>query len=88
MSTMRANIAKGGTMKVAKGVRGVRSVRAKASAVPLPDLPYDYGALEPYISGDIMKVRARVWSHALRAALCADNRIDAFFLLLSFGPLA
>ncbi|QDZ17681.1 manganese superoxide dismutase [Chloropicon primus] len=56
MSTMRANIAKGGTMKVAKGVRGVRSVRAKASAVPLPDLPYDYGALEPYISGDIMKL--------------------------------
>lgn len=48
------------TAKVA-GARGIRATCAgrrsvSARAVPLPDLPYDYGALEPYISGDIMKL--------------------------------
>lgn len=27
-----------------------------ASTYSLPDLPYDYGALQPYISGEIMEV--------------------------------
>ena len=36
---------------------GRRSIlAATAQAVPLPDLPYDYGALEPYINGEIMKL--------------------------------
>ena len=82
MSTMRANIAKG-TTKVVTGVRGARGVRSvRAKAVPLPDLPYDYGALEPYISGDIMKVSARFWFHALGAAICADIDLDASFFFL------
>ena len=33
-----------------------RAICAAANAVPLPDLPYDYGALEPYISGTIMEL--------------------------------
>lgn len=34
----------------------------------LPDLPYDFGALQPVISGEIMQVRARA-SNA--TSLCA-----------------
>nr|ADM64421.1 manganese superoxide dismutase [Alitta succinea] len=36
-----------------KGVLGCASARLKHS---LPDLPYDYNALEPYISADIMRL--------------------------------
>jgi len=44
--------------KVGLRTRSVRASRSsiRANAVPLPDLPYDYGALEPYISGDIMQL--------------------------------
>ncbi|KAI9749061.1 MAG: hypothetical protein M1815_002767 [Lichina confinis] len=38
---------------VAAGVSGLGFVRTKAT---LPDLPYDYGALEPAISGKIMEL--------------------------------
>ena len=32
------------------------SFARRLSTAQLPDLPYDFGALEPYISGDIMKL--------------------------------
>jgi len=56
MSKLSASTVRSATKVVpVRGVRGSRrSVRAKA--VPLPDLPYDFGALEPYISGDIMQL--------------------------------
>jgi Fe-Mn family superoxide dismutase len=37
-----------------------RASRVAANAVPLPDLPYDYGALEPYISADIMELHHKM----------------------------
>ena len=35
--------------------RALATVTAGAS-FKLPDMPYDYGALEPFISGEIMKI--------------------------------
>ncbi|GAM19616.1 hypothetical protein SAMD00019534_027910 [Acytostelium subglobosum LB1] len=35
---------------------GARSFTTSATPYVLPDLPYDFGALEPVISGDIMKL--------------------------------
>jgi Fe-Mn family superoxide dismutase len=43
----------GGASKRAAGVASTSFVRGKAT---LPDLPYDYGALEPAISGKIMEL--------------------------------
>lgn len=37
------------------GSRGLSAVTA-GSSFKLPDMPYDYGALEPFISADIMKI--------------------------------
>lgn len=34
----------------ARGVRGLATVK-------LPDLPYDFGALQPVVSGEIMQAR-------------------------------
>jgi len=42
-----------GAMKPAAAMASTSFVRGKAT---LPDLPYDYGALEPYISGKIMEL--------------------------------
>ncbi|KAI9730770.1 MAG: hypothetical protein M1818_008050 [Claussenomyces sp. TS43310] len=42
-----------GPLKRAAGISGTSFVRGKAT---LPDLPYDYGALEPAISGKIMEL--------------------------------
>jgi superoxide dismutase, Fe-Mn family len=36
--------------------RTLATVAASTSSFKLPDMPYDYGALEPYISGEIMKI--------------------------------
>ena len=57
---MKATISARGANKLASNPRIARSLpkrasRITANAVPLPDLPYDYGALEPYISGTIME---------------------------------
>lgn len=55
---MALNRALHGLYKTA-GPQSSAHVAALSSAVPkftLPDLPYDYGALEPYISGEIMKL--------------------------------
>lgn len=46
------------TLRTAR-VASTQATRAKHT---LPDLPYDYGALEPAISGKIMEVSARKWS--------------------------
>ncbi|KAH7721955.1 SOD-3 protein [Aphelenchoides avenae] len=41
---------------IAKGARSAAQVASKRSKHVLPDLPYDYGALEPVISAEIMQI--------------------------------
>jgi len=36
------------------------STVTKGASFKLPDMPYDYGALEPFISADIMKIHHTV----------------------------
>jgi hypothetical protein len=36
--------------------RALATVTASTTSFKLPDMPYDYGALEPFISGEIMRV--------------------------------
>jgi len=53
-STARSALRAGASATAKRaGVAGVSFVRGKAT---LPDLPYDYGALEPAISGKIMEL--------------------------------
>ncbi|KAK6538032.1 Superoxide dismutase [Mn], mitochondrial [Orbilia ellipsospora] len=40
----------------ASSIRALGSITAVKTKYTLPDLPYDYGALEPHISGQIMEV--------------------------------
>ncbi|KAF3926495.1 hypothetical protein AA313_de0208699 [Arthrobotrys entomopaga] len=40
----------------ASSVRALGSITAVRTKYTLPDLPYDYGALEPHISGQIMEI--------------------------------
>ncbi|KAI1174223.1 iron/manganese superoxide dismutase domain-containing protein [Nemania sp. FL0916] len=49
----RAVLRASSTRPALAGLAGASFVRGKAT---LPDLPYDYGALEPYISGKIMEL--------------------------------
>ncbi|KAK4141938.1 Manganese/iron superoxide dismutase [Dichotomopilus funicola] len=50
---LRGALRASGAPKVAGAMAGIGFVRGKAT---LPDLPYDYGALEPHISGKIMEL--------------------------------
>ncbi|KAL2192956.1 Manganese/iron superoxide dismutase [Corynascus similis CBS 632.67] len=50
---LRGALRASGTPKAAGALASTSSVRGKAT---LPDLPYDYGALEPHISGKIMEL--------------------------------
>ncbi len=53
-------------LRVASRARGTRGV----ATAKLPDLPYDFGALQPVISGEIMQARA-----------CSDCARCAHFVL-------
>ncbi|PGH11666.1 hypothetical protein AJ80_07033 [Polytolypa hystricis UAMH7299] len=53
-SALRAAVS--GALSGNAGLAGVAGTRFIASKVTLPDLPYDYGALEPSISGKIMEL--------------------------------
>merc|ERR1712093_169402 len=52
-STAARSALRAGASKKAAAMASTSFVRGKA---PLPDLPYDYGALEPSISGKIMEL--------------------------------
>jgi Fe-Mn family superoxide dismutase len=47
------SIIKGG---MAAAVPRALATVASGASFKLPDMPYDYGALEPFISGEIMKI--------------------------------
>ncbi|XP_078436501.1 manganese superoxide dismutase 1 [Wolffia australiana] len=49
---MRSVLRSGGTVTVGSGLNQIRTLQTFS----LPDLQYDYGALEPAISGEIMKI--------------------------------
>ncbi|KAI1272106.1 iron/manganese superoxide dismutase domain-containing protein [Xylaria sp. FL0933] len=51
--SVRAALRAGSVKPAAAALASTSFVRGKAT---LPDLPYDYGALEPYISGKIMEL--------------------------------
>ena len=62
-------------------------------AVPLPDLPYDYGALEPYISGEIMELHHNMHhgtvstaSFALGILFVANFSFVLFLPLVTLKP--
>ena len=84
MSKLSASTVRSATKVVpVRGVRGSRrSVRAKA--VPLPDLPYDYGALEVRTSGTRCRARAHLHAHTHRLSL-SHSLADAFFRFSSFA---
>ena len=44
-------------MKAVRTAHAVRRFATGAAPVKLPDLPYDFGALAPVISGEIMQAR-------------------------------
>lgn len=44
------------TKRTLTGVLGFRQQLRGVQTFSLPDLPYDYGALEPAISGEIMQI--------------------------------
>lgn len=44
------------TFRCAAGLNPLLGILASRQKHSLPDLPYDYGALEPYISAEIMQL--------------------------------
>lgn len=61
------------------------SAAARGPAAVLPDLTYDYGELEPAISGEIMKIH-----HTKHHQVCPITRVTyrAQFLVLRYASLA
>lgn len=49
-------LARGILAAAREGFNGTPALSRSITAVKLPDMPYSYGALEPYISGHIMEL--------------------------------
>ena len=63
-------------VRAASAARAPFATRGLATPVKLPDLPYDFGALAPVISGEIMQVRpARAAPPPPGAASRRDRRL-------------
>lgn len=58
MSASRTAIARiaSAVSATSSNVRALSSLTDSAAAISLPDLPYDYSALEPFISAEIMEI--------------------------------
>ncbi|KAL2118801.1 hypothetical protein VTJ04DRAFT_5760 [Mycothermus thermophilus] len=88
---LRAALRTNAAPRMAGGIASTSFVRNKAT---LPDLPYDYGALEPYISGRIMELHhskhhqtyVNGLNSALEAIAEAESKGD-FTKAASIAPL-